>query len=67
MADFIKQRHAILKGVEEMRLMIRAHGDDQIQCVQELRAHLAVSVVSKDPLSMPQSLPLTRIQASRPF
>ena len=44
MADVMKQRRAIPKGVDEKGLVIRAHGDDQIRGVQELRRHPALAV-----------------------
>jgi len=45
MAYRMKQRRAILKGVEEKGLMIRTHGDNEIRGVLELRGHLPLLVM----------------------
>jgi hypothetical protein len=45
MTHVIKERRTILKGIDEKGLMIRAHGDDQVRGVQELRGHLALLVL----------------------
>jgi hypothetical protein len=45
MAHVVEQRRTILKCVEEKSLMIRAHRNDKIHGVQELRGYSALLVV----------------------